>query len=316
MYVASAVYADRAGTADTASNALKLGGYDASDYLRKDEMKNTVSTYTETEWQTAGTYYFIVPEGVNKLYVTTVGGGGGVGFNYFTANNGTNAYIFSGGQGGEVHFDYVDVTPGETITVVVGSKGKNVAIPTHPVYIQDFQRNKGKNGGCGGDSYLARSNGQKITNTMALGGNGGSGVLKYGYYSFNSNSQPGYESYGGGVYNNDTRSGGGVGASLFNDLSTGALASYNGSQKGYSGKMAWSNCIYVSSTSNYGPRGYYTYGAGGGSWGDGCDPISGSDAGIGGGGCVKALHSGNGFRNAGDGLVNIKAIGTIYKDIN
>ena len=91
---------------------------------------------------------------------------------------------------------------------------------------------------------------------------------------------------------------------------------YNGSQKGYSGKMAWSNCIYVSSTSDYGPRGYYTYGAGGGSWGDGCDPISGSDAGIGGGGCAKAFHSGNGFRNAGDGLVNIKAIGTIYKDIN
>ena len=84
MYVASTVYADRAGTADTASNALKLGGYDATDYLRKDEMKNTVSTYTETEWQTAGTYYFVVPEGVNKLYVTTVGGGGGVGFNYFT----------------------------------------------------------------------------------------------------------------------------------------------------------------------------------------------------------------------------------------
>ena len=63
LYVASAVYADRAGSADTASNALKLGGYDASDYLRKDEVQTVTAAYQEIEWTTPGTYDWVVPEG-------------------------------------------------------------------------------------------------------------------------------------------------------------------------------------------------------------------------------------------------------------
>ena len=319
LYVASAVNAEHAETADTASNALKLGGYDASDYLRKDEVQNTISTYTETEWQTAGTYYFVVPEGVNKLYVTTVGGGGGVGFNYFVANNGSYSFNFSGGQGGEVHFDYVNVTPGETITVVVGAKGKNPNISNFPIYLSDFQREKGKDGGSGGDSYLARSNGQKITSTVARGGNGGSGKLVYNPKYLTQSmiiqgmaAYPVYYCYGGGQINNDIRYGGGKGAVLAIQLSTGYNNSNNGSEAGYSGKQSVSTRYNKTSTTLYGPAGVYNYVAAGGSWGDACDPVNLVNAGIGGGGCAGAIHGGNGFRLAGDGYVNIKAIGTVY----
>ena len=318
--MASAVNADHADTADTASDALKLGGYDASDYLRKDEVQNMVATYTETEWQTAGTYYYVVPEGVNKLHVTTVGGGGAIGFNYFVASNGKYSFNFSGGQGGEVNFDYVDVTPGETITVVVGAKGVNPASLNYPVYFSDMQKIKGKDGGAGGDSYLAHSNGQKITQTVARGGNGGSGQLVYKMYSSTSTELSGsgpypvYYHYGGGIINSDKRDGGGYGAALAIRVDNGYNNSNNSSYAGYSGKQSVSTSDEKTSTDTYGPAGVYNYGAGGGSWGDGCDPVNCVNAGIGGGGCAGATHRGNGIRNAGDGLVNIKAIGTVYSN--
>ena len=245
-------------------------------------------------------------------------GGGAIGFNYFVANNGKYSFDFSGGQGGEVNFDYVDVTPSETIAVVVGAKGVNPAPLNYPVYFSDMQKIKGKDGGAGGDSYLARSNGQIITQTVARGGNGGSGQLVYKMFSSVSTELQGiapypvYYHYGGGIINNDKRDGGGTGAALAIRVDNGYNNSNNGSQAGYSGQHAISTRDEKTSTNMYGPAGVYNYGAGGGSWGDGCDPVNLVDAGIGGGGCAGATHQGNGIRQAGDGLVNIKAIGTVY----
>ena len=63
-------------SASSNSNALKLRGYDASDYLRKDEVQTVMAAYQEIERTSPGTYNWVVPEGVNFILVTPVGGGG------------------------------------------------------------------------------------------------------------------------------------------------------------------------------------------------------------------------------------------------
>lgn len=183
--MASAVNADHADTADTATNALKLGGYDASDYLRKDEVQTVTAAYQEIEWTSPGTYNWVVPEGVNSILVTTVGGGGGSGYWYLLHYGSTETdysqygHLYPGGHGGGIIFNkLIDTHAGDQVTVVVGKGGANInpysTAPSSTQYIPTWADTKfsGKQGGNGTESYIS-VNGIKQTSTVAPGGKGG-----------------------------------------------------------------------------------------------------------------------------------------------
>ena len=71
-------------------------------------------------YTTAGTYSFVVPNGIYSLTSTIVGAGGGGGGFY---GNGDNHAGGGGGSGGFYSGQAIAVTPGETLTVVVGAGG-------------------------------------------------------------------------------------------------------------------------------------------------------------------------------------------------
>ena len=325
MYVASAVYADHAGTADTASNALKLGGYDASDYLRKDEVQTVTAAYQEIEWTTPGTYNWVVPEGVNSILVTTVGGGGGYGFQVHNSNN-YKELLFPGGAGGEVVVNkLVKTTPGETLQIVVGSAGANVTSAGGGEFNNaDIIKYNGRSGGDGGISYIAR-NGTMISATKARGGAGG--LAKWVWYSYGSawnypacnwyrqfqdrNTSTSTTKYRGGYL-------------YYGDGYAGDRTPLTDNQKGLNGYSGTGG--RVATTSNYIAREYwnsdnsYKRGAGrywnaggGGSWGDGGseDMSPGQRAGVGGGGIHYSIYS---YIQPGHGMVQILAIGVTYDE--
>ena len=347
LYVASAVYADRAGTADTASNSLKLGGYNASDYLRKDEVQTVTAAYQEIEWTTPGTYDWVVPEGVNSILVTTVGGGGGYGFHrFYPKDSGASSFagsyknnprylFFPGGAGGEVVVNkLIKTTPGETLQIVVGAGGANVttadtwgAADGGSFNEDDIIKYNGKNGSNGGISYIAR-NGTVISTTKARGGAGGyarftlqnsnncfsDGTCYYYYSNANyENTSLIITKYRGGfvywmIYKNTALKGQFWGIGSDN---------YKG-LNGYSGVGGTHNQETVSSgyTSAHGywrSPGIYVNTGGGGSWGDGgsSDMSYGTRAGVGGGGihigCWHQIY-------AGHGMVRILAIGVTYDE--
>ena len=76
-------------------------------------------------------------------------------------------------------------TPGETITVVVGKGGTNAVANSNWQDKSVYERFVNKNGGTGGNNYIAR-NGTMISATLAKGGTGGKGSeYKFIYQSGN-----------------------------------------------------------------------------------------------------------------------------------
>ena len=289
LRVASAVNADHADTADTASNALKLGGYDASEYMRKDEVKTIKSSYETLEWDGAGTYSWTVPEGVTKINVTTVGGGGSPGYiRTFPKVSNKPPYmnLFPGGSGGETTEGVVlDVKTGDKVTITIG-KG---AIPKWAG--EDLSINKWgdwytppaniSSGNKGGDSYIAINNITQST-TKALGGNGGDINFKIIQNNYPYTGANAYYTYG--TYNLTGKNGGYGGrpntwiyhttADLNQDMAMGYRGSYG------AGGIGNYNYLYNSRTKLWE---IYSYGGGGGSYGDGAGTDGGASRG--GGGC-------------------------------
>ena len=287
--VASAVNADHADTADTATNALKLGGYDASEYMRKDEVKTIKSSYETLEWDGAGTYSWTVPEGVTKINVTTVGGGGSPGYiRTFPKVSNKPPYmnLFPGGSGGETTEGVIlDVKTGDKVTITIG-KG---AIPKWAG--EDLSINKWgdwytppaniSSGNKGGDSYIAINNITQST-TKALGGNGGDINFKIINNNYPYTGANAFYTYG--TYNLTGKNGGYGGrpntwiyhttAGLNQDMAMGYRGSYG------AGGIGNYNYLYNSRTRL---REIYSYGGGGGSYGDGAGTDGGASRG--GGGC-------------------------------
>ena len=325
MYVASAVYADHAGTADTASNALKLGGYDASDYLRKDEVQTVTAAYQEIEWTTPGTYNWVVPEGVNSILVTTVGGGGGYGFQVHNSNN-YKELLFPGGAGGEVVVNkLIKTTPGETLQIVVGSAGANVTSAGGGEFNNaDIIKYNGRSGGDGGISYIAR-NGTMISDTKARGGVGGLAKWIWSGYSSAWNNPPCNWYHQFQDRNTSTATSMYRGGYLYyGDGYAGDRTPLTDNQKGLNGYSGTGG--RVATTSNYIASEYwnsdnsYKRGAGrywnaggGGSWGDGGseDMSPRQRAGIGGGGIHYSIYA---YIQPGHGMVRILAIGITYDE--
>ena len=348
--MASAVNADHADTADTASNALKLGGYDASDYLRKDEVQTVTASYTEIEWTTPettkGYYEWVVPKGVNKILVTSVGAGGGYGYRLVdnTPNPSTTRYLmFPGGSGGEIVVQKeVSTTPGEILRIYVGAAGANVLTSRGGmVPPSEIKTYSGKNGGDGGMSYIAR-NGTMISETKARGGAGGYAIPTYsGYFcQYNSahTSKGCYNTYplnnrtvntnsvtskypGGQIANHYCANGSNngnekyIGKTCWVTAYSGTNSNYASGGNLYNGTQAGPNNHWYPAWDEYSSWGQYLNSGGGGSWGAGgsCDGSmrNGQRAGIGGGGAHYLFE---GQILPGHGMIRILAIGLNYED--
>ena len=299
--MANAVNADHSGTADTASNALKLGGYDASDYMRKDEVKTIKSSYETLEWDGAGTYSWTVPEGVTKINVTTVGGGGGAGYlrNYTNVNtSGSIINMYPGGNGGEtIEGVVLNVSAGDKVNIVVGNGGAPAFpypgwqkcqsyYPSIPSY-----QGSGKNGE---NSYLS-INGVNQSTTVAHGGKGGDVTVSQMGDAPPYDGKPDYW-----IYGNTTGTGrnGGRG---------GRPDTYVGGSSGYGGNGPHGDGGHpqiITSPIRHGCTNaieYYEYSGGGGSFGHGASPYDLRSPTRGGGGA----HYAGGNWNGAPGYVTI-----------
>lgn len=111
-------------------------------------------------YSTAGTYSFVVPNGIYSLtmpYLVAAGGGGGGSQISGDAHGGAN-----GGSGGYYTNQTISVTPGETLTIVVGAGGSAGALGT------------GNDGTAGGSSSISRG---ATVLFSATGGSGGGGTV-------------------------------------------------------------------------------------------------------------------------------------------
>lgn len=84
---------------------------------------STSSPYSsaQLEYTTAGTYTWTVPDGVNEVKATLVGGGGNPRALWMRAgNNGGATHVISGGGGEIVENFLLKVTPGQILTISVG----------------------------------------------------------------------------------------------------------------------------------------------------------------------------------------------------
>ncbi len=189
--------------------------------------------HSSQSYTTPGTYTFVVPSAVTKIWVRVAGGGGGGGGctgnwyptpNIFTAGGG-------GGGGASSGVVSIDTTPGASISVVVGAGGSPGSFSGRSVLSMTDVAYSGHAGGASSVGSVSAAGGAggrggPITNNVpgnAAGGAGGTaGPTGYGgagsgvagSASSNNGQTPGAGGAGGGVTNNPWGGGaGGVGAS-------------------------------------------------------------------------------------------------------
>ena len=279
--------------------------------------------YQEIEWTSPGTYNWVVPEGVNAILVTTVGGGGGYGYFRHIGKDGAKYYLFNGGSGGEVTVNkLIKTTPGETLQIIVGKGGANVTSAGGGEFNDsDVISLSGKCGGDGGMSYLAR-NGTMIDATKARGGAGGVGQWYYKSYSCHYSSSGKCDIWNHWYHtvlqrNTATVTTKYMGGTTYYGVNWGTHNPASGEPRqngtnGYSGYGGKSNFVTNTGHNNnynfyYRAGGNYRNMGGGGSWGDGAG--NGVNAGIGGGGAHYSYYA---QYPSGNGMVHILAIGLNY----
>lgn len=128
-----------------------------------DKMINFLRLYSSVPvvYDSAGSYNYIVPDGVFRIAVSAAAGGGGGGNYSNSIENG------GGGGGGEAVFNKIlSVTPGETINITVGSGGS-------------YGNRNGSDGNDGNNtifgSYFTLSGGKGGKNRGTPGEGGGEG---------------------------------------------------------------------------------------------------------------------------------------------
>lgn len=184
----------------------------------------------QNAYTSAGTYEFIVPEGVSSVSAVAIGAGGGAaGFPTGT----TYKWPGSGGGGGGLAWATFAVTPGESLDVIVGQGGVG---GTNASGVQ-----AGKTGSAGGDSYIAKSGIDIIR-----GGAGGGGLWSYQSYQVtsggtayaNTSLVTSYGLYDGGQggasggFNNTGGGGGGAGGYANANVTISGTYSRGGGQSG------------------------------------------------------------------------------------
>lgn len=162
----------------------------------------------QQQWTTAGTFSFVVPDGVVEIAAVCIapGGGGACG-----ASGDTNESP-AGGGGGLSYSNTIAVTPGETLTIINGSVGAAGGTMS--------------SGGNGGDSGIRRG-----ASTFLLKAQGGRG----GNWSSGVGGLGGAAASGIG----DVRYSGGNGQSATSFTYPGWSGLYTGN--GFSGSSSYSN---------------------------------------------------------------------------
>jgi hypothetical protein len=125
-------------------------------------------------YSTAGTYSFVVPQGVYTLSMPVLSGGGGGGRS--GQHTGDCHSGVAGSAGGTVASTSFATTPGETLTVIVGAGGSG---GVYPGFQQGFRM-----GTTGGATYVKRGA------TTLYTGSGGA-VSSGEYYSGSNFTTPG-----------------------------------------------------------------------------------------------------------------------------
>lgn len=122
--------------------------------------------YNKVSWNTAGTYTFTVPEGVNRVLLSLAGAGGGGGG--YACNEYDECCRGGNGGRGDFIYQYIDVQQIQTYSIVVGAGGSagksNIHIGTY--------RYRGDSGVNGGNSVAF--------GISSLGGAGGNGATIHG----------------------------------------------------------------------------------------------------------------------------------------
>ena len=120
-----------------------------------------------------GTYTFVVPTGVHRLNIATIGGGGAGGDAIYNGYHNI-AQGGSGGGGGSGAYDlhYVTVTPGETLRLTVGSGGTSSTNGGTSTISGSFGTISAAGGNFGGTAYDDYS---YPTDSGMGGGDGGGG---------------------------------------------------------------------------------------------------------------------------------------------
>jgi hypothetical protein len=198
---------------------------------------------TENFLYTEGEQMFVVPTGVHKVKVVTIGGTGG-------EANGP-----AGGEAAEVTGS-INVTPGETLYVEVGGKGKTGAEGGEG----GFNGGGGGGGGGGGASDVRtapRSTSLTVEDTRLIvaagGGGGGSTGEETGGAGGAAGNPGGSTTYSGGGAGTETE--GGLGAG-------GCLGSGTNGELGIGG--AGGNSFVLTGPGGGGGGGFYGGGGGGG----------------------------------------------------
>jgi len=266
------------------------------------------------KYETAGTFSFVVPDGVIKISALAVGGGGGGAQTW--AND-------AAGGGGMAWADDIPVTAGETIQVTVANRAAaNTAGQTSSVggYLSATGgRQSGTQYGIGvagtASDVTINRGGSPYSTSWSGGGGGAAGYTGRGgngYYG-GSGATPYNGSGGGGAggcgYDSSTYGfGGGGGVGIDGEGASGTWGNLSGqsTQPQNNGNSWYSDFRYVGMAGSGGEHGApnnnsYSTSNKGRSYGHG----SGGDYGGGGAGAGSSMTNNGGFGNGGQGACRI-----------
>lgn len=174
----------------TDSNAtagrVSIGGVTYAIAIKHESGGGTAVPYTEKSWTTAGSYTFVVPDGVSRLRVALCGGGAGKGA-FGAGNTGGDTRAFdwfaTGGEGGSAW------TYGNGGTPNGYASDGNKTTAGFALSFNNANGDYGKGGSYGGSGgydsqYVTVTAGQSYTLTVGgAGGSGGTGgfvLIAYG----------------------------------------------------------------------------------------------------------------------------------------
>lgn len=261
------------------------------------------NVYTsQTEFATAGTYSWVVPEAVVNVSVVCIGGGGGGALGLSGSYGGQPG---QGGGGGELRYkNNIAVTPGQTITVVVGAGGLGKLASGFTITRNSTDGGQSSfnsttcvaNGGIRGGTYEGGGSGAGGSGgTGDGGGNGGSAASAGG----GAGGAGGYSGNGGnGGSSNSAGSngsgGGGGGGGGTNPNSVSSAFSYGGGRGGGVGTLG-------QGSNGAGGARQTNEGVSGGNPGNPGSWVSGNSGPFGAGANPGGQQPNSGYNSGGDG---------------
>lgn len=146
-------------------------------------VKKILNTINVLNYNTVGTFYWTVPDGITKAYVKVVGAGAS-GF-----RGGDPGNWGGGGGGGGVAEKLITLTPGEVCTIVVGLGGNTASNTSQAGGSSSFT--------CASVTLTGTGGGASTSTTGGSSGTGTNGDINYGLGN-GGDYRSGYGGEGGG----------------------------------------------------------------------------------------------------------------------